>query len=198
MDVTWTMKKVEHRRVDAFELWCWRNLLRVLWTAWRSNQSILKKITAEYWKDWCWNWSSSTLVTWCEVPTYWKRPWCWERLKVGGEGGDRGWDAWMASPTQWTWIWSNSGTKFGWWSLVCCSSWGRRVGHDSLTEQQQITRKNQTQRQRRNQWFQWGGGGGGHRGRGFGGGNRYVKAATRCSAKHKEYSQHCTRPTRGA
>ena len=51
MDVTWTMKKVEHRRVDAFELWCWRNLLRVPWTAWRSNQSILKKITTEYWKD---------------------------------------------------------------------------------------------------------------------------------------------------
>ena len=49
---------------------------------------------------WCWNWSSNTLATWCEEPTHWKRPWWWERLKAGGEG--KGWDGWMASPTQWT------------------------------------------------------------------------------------------------
>ena len=52
-------------------------------------------------KDWCWSWSSDTLATWCEVPTQWKRPWCWERLRARGEGGDRGWDGWMASLTQW-------------------------------------------------------------------------------------------------
>ena len=51
-----------------------------------------------HWKDWCWSWSSNTSVTWCEELTYWKRPWCWERLKAG-EGEDRGWDGWMASPT---------------------------------------------------------------------------------------------------
>ena len=51
------------------------------------------------WKDWCWNWNSNTLATWCEELTHWKRPWCWERLKSGGEGDDRGWDDWMASPT---------------------------------------------------------------------------------------------------
>ena len=58
------------------------------------------------WKGW--KWSSNTLATWCEAPTHWKRPWCWERLKAGGEGDDRGWDGWMASPTQWTWVWANS------------------------------------------------------------------------------------------
>ena len=62
-----------------------------------------------HWKDKCWRCNSNTLATWREEPTHWKRPWYWERLRVGGEGGDRGWDGWMASPTQWTWVWANSG-----------------------------------------------------------------------------------------
>ena len=95
---SWTIKKAECRRIDAFELWCWRRLLRVPCTAGRSNQSILKEINPEYsLKDWCWR-SSNTLATWCEEPTHWKRPWCSEKLKVG-EGDYRGWDAWIASPT---------------------------------------------------------------------------------------------------
>ena len=61
-------------------------------------------------KDWCW--SANTLATWCKDPTHWKRPWCWERLKARGEGDGRGWDGWMASMTQWTWIWASSGR---WW-----------------------------------------------------------------------------------
>ena len=61
-----------------------------------------------HWKDWCWSWSSPTSATWCEEPTHWKRPWCWGRLTTEGEGGDRGWDGWMASLTQWTWVWANS------------------------------------------------------------------------------------------
>ena len=65
-----------------------------------------------HWKDWCWSWNSNTLATSCEKLTHWKRPWCWEGLGTGGEGGDRGWDGWMASPTQWTWVWVNSGN---WW-----------------------------------------------------------------------------------
>ena len=65
-----------------------------------------------YWKDWCWSWNSNTFTSWCEELTHWKKPWCWERLKVGGEGDDRGWDGWMASSTQWTWVWVNSGS---WW-----------------------------------------------------------------------------------
>ena len=55
-------------------------------------------------KDWCWSWNSNTLATWCKELTHLKRPWCWERLKAGGEGDDRGWYVWMASPTQRTWI----------------------------------------------------------------------------------------------
>ena len=55
-----------------------------------------------HWKDLCWSWSSNTLATWCKEPTHWKKPWCWERLRAGGEGDDRGWDGWMASLTQWT------------------------------------------------------------------------------------------------
>ena len=92
---------------------CWRRLLRVPWTARRSHQSILKESVLNiHWKDWCWSWNSNTLATWCKELTYWKRPWCWERLKAGGEGDDRGWDGWMASLTQWTWVWVNSGS---WW-----------------------------------------------------------------------------------
>ena len=102
---SWTIKKAEHRRIDAFELLCWRSLLRVPWTARRSNQSILKEINPEYyWKEWCWSWSYSSLATWCEEPTHWKRPWYWEILRAGGEACDRGWDGWMASPTQRTWV----------------------------------------------------------------------------------------------
>ena len=65
-----------------------------------------------HWKDWCWSWNSSTLATSCEELTHWKRLWCWEGLGVGGEGDDRGWGGWMASPTRWTWVWVNSGR---WW-----------------------------------------------------------------------------------
>ena len=113
---SWTqaqLKKAERQRTDAFELWCWRRLLRVPWTAGRSNQSILKEISPEY--------SLEVLMlklklqyldTWCKELTPWKRAWCWERLKTGGEGDNRGWDGWMASPTRWTWVWASSGS---WW-----------------------------------------------------------------------------------
>ena len=113
---SWTIRKAECQRIDAFELWCWRRLLRAPWTARRSNQSILKEIIPEYihWKDWCWSWNFNTLATWFEEMTHWKRPWCWERLKVGGEGDDRGWDGWMASPTRWTWVWGSS--RSWWWT----------------------------------------------------------------------------------
>ena len=110
---SWTIKKAECQRIDAFELWCLRRLLRVPWTVRRSNQSFLKGISLTlHWKDWCWSWSSNTLATWCEELTHWKRPWCWERLKVGGKGDNRGWDGWLVSPSWWTWVWVNSGS---WW-----------------------------------------------------------------------------------
>ena len=87
---SWAIKKAEHWRIDAFELWCWRRLLRVPWTERRTNQSVLRKSTLNiHWKDWCWSWSSSTLANWYEELSHWKRPWCWERLRAGGEGDDR-------------------------------------------------------------------------------------------------------------
>ena len=87
---SWTIKKAEHWRIDAFELWCWRRLLRVPWTARKSTQSILMEVSPEYhWKDWCWSWSSNNLATWCEELTPWKIPWCWERLKAGVDWDDR-------------------------------------------------------------------------------------------------------------
>ena len=110
---SWTGKKAEHWRIDAFEVWCCRRVLRVPWTARRSNQSILKAISPEYWLEGLMlKLKFHTLVPWCKELTHWKRPWCWERLKAGGEGDDRGWDCWIASRTQWTWVWVNSGS---WW-----------------------------------------------------------------------------------
>ena len=98
---SWTIKKAEHQSIDAFELWCLRRLLRFPWTATSSNQLVLRKSVLNiHWKDWCW--SSNTLATWCKELTHWKRSWCWERLKAGGKGDNRGWAGWMASPTQWT------------------------------------------------------------------------------------------------
>ena len=135
---SWTVKKAERRRNDAFELWFWRRLLRVLWTARRSNQSILKKISPEYLLEGLMlSWNPNTLATWCEERTYWKGPWCWERLKAGGEGDDRGWDGWMASLTWWTWVWVNSGS---WWCTgrpgVLQSLGSRRAVHDWAPERQ--------------------------------------------------------------
>ena len=106
---SWTIKKAEHQRFDAFELWCWIKLLRIPLIARRSNQLILRKSTLNIpWKDWCQSWNSNTLTPWCEEPTHWKRLWCWERLRAGGKGDDRGWDGWIISLTQCTWIWANS------------------------------------------------------------------------------------------
>ena len=133
---SWTIKKAECQRIDAFELWCWRRFLRVPWTARISNQYILKEISPEYYsKDWYWSWNSKTLATWCEELTHLKGPWCWERLKAGEEGDNRGWDGCMVSPTQWRWVWVNSGSW--WWTGrpgVLQFMGLQRVGHDWATE----------------------------------------------------------------
>ena len=106
---SWTIKKAEHQRIDDFKLWCGR-LLKVPWTASRSNQSILKEINHEYSLERLMlKRNSNTLATWYKELIHWKRPWCWEWLRARGEGSDRGWDGWMASLTQWTWVWANSG-----------------------------------------------------------------------------------------
>ena len=133
---SWIIKKAEHWRIDAFELWCWRRLLRVPWTARRPNQSILKEISPEYsLEGLSWSWNSNTLATWCEELTHWKSSWCWERLKAEGEGDNRGWAGWMTSPTQWTWVWVNS--RSWWWTGkpgVLQSMGSQTAGHDWATE----------------------------------------------------------------
>ena len=109
---SWTIKKAECQRIDAFELWCWRRLLRNPWTA-RSNQSIPKEISPEY--------SLEELMLKLKLQYFghlsqradsYEKRWCWERLKAGGEVDDRRWDDWMASLTQWTWVRAISGS---WW-----------------------------------------------------------------------------------
>ena len=133
---SWTIKKAEHWRIDAFELWCWRRLLRVPWTGRRSNQSILKEISPGCSLEGLMlKLKLQYLATWCEELTHWKRPWYWERLRARGEGDDRGWDGRMASPTQWTCVWVDS---LNWWWTgrpgVLWFMGSQRVGHNWVTE----------------------------------------------------------------
>ena len=119
---SWTVKKAEHPRIDDFELWCWRRLLRVPWQQGdQASQSQGKLTLNTHWKNWCW--SSSILVIWCAQTTCWKSSWCWERLRAEGEEGIRGWDGWMASLMQWTWTWANLGDGEGQGGLLYCSPW---------------------------------------------------------------------------
>ena len=133
---SWTIKKAEHRRTDAFELWCWKRLLQVPWNTRRSNQSILKEISPG-----C---SLEGLMLKLK-PQYFghmmrradslEKTLMLERLREGGEGEDRGWDGWMASPTQWTWVWVDSGSR--WWTGrpgVLRFMGSQRVRHDWATD----------------------------------------------------------------
>ena len=97
-----------------------------------TSPSWRRSVLGVHWKDWCWSWHSNTLDTWCKELTHWKRPWCWERLKARGEGDSIGWDGWMASLTQWTWVSRN----WGWTGRpgVLQSMGLKRVGHDWATE----------------------------------------------------------------
>ena len=100
-----------------------------------TSPSYRKSILNIHCKDWCWSWNSNTLATWCEELTHWKRPWCWARLKAGGEGDDRAWDGWMASPTRWTWVWVSS--RSWWWTGkpgVLQSMGSQKIGHAWVTE----------------------------------------------------------------
>ena len=132
---SWTIKKGEGQRIDAFELWCWRGLLRVPWTARRSNQSILKELNPEY--------SLEGLMLKLKLQCFvylMRRTDSMEKTlmlgKVGEEGDDRRWDVWMAS-TQWTWAWANSGRWQRTGKPGILQSMGlQRVGHDCMTEQQ--------------------------------------------------------------
>ena len=133
---SWTMKKAECWRIDAFELWCWRRLLRVPWPARRSNQSILKEISPG-----C---SLEGLMLRLNLRYFGhlmkrvdslEKTLMFKGLGAGGEGDDRGWDGWMASLNRWTWIWVNSGSWL--WTGLPGVLWfmgSKRVGHDWATE----------------------------------------------------------------
>ena len=128
-----TIKKAECQIIDSFEMWYWRRLLRVPWTARKSNQLILKEINHEY--------SLEVLMLKLKLHYFahlmWRtdsleRFWCWESLKAGGKQADRGWNSWMASLIQWIWVWVSS--RIWWWTgkpgMLC--TWG---GKDSdMTE----------------------------------------------------------------
>ena len=88
-----------------------------------TSPSLRRSILGVHWKDWCWSWNSNILAIWWEELTHLKRPWCWERLRAGGEGDDRGWDGWIASLTQQTWVWETQGVGDGQGGLACCDSW---------------------------------------------------------------------------
>ena len=133
---SWTIKKAEHWRIDIFELWCWRKLLspldckKIQPVHPRGNQSwvFIGRTDAE----------AETPILWpphAKELTHWKRPWCWERLREGEEGEDRGWAGWMASPIRWTWVWVNFGSW--WWTGrpgVLQFMGSQRVGHNWATE----------------------------------------------------------------
>ena len=126
-----------YKKSSVLKNWCFCIVVleKTLETARRSNQSIWKEIRPEYSLDWCWRWNSNTLATRCKELTHLKRSWCWGRLKAGGEWDNRGWDGWMASPTQWTWVWASFGSW--WWTGkpgLLQSMGSQRVRHDWTTK----------------------------------------------------------------
>ena len=130
-----TVKKAECQEIDGFELWCWRRLLRVPWTARRSNQSILKISTGCSLKGLMLKLKLQYFGHFMQRVDLLEKTLMLGGLGAGGEEDDRGWDCWMASPTQWTWVWVNSGS---WWQTgrpsVLQFMESQRVGHDWVTE----------------------------------------------------------------
>ena len=138
---SWTIKKAEHQRIDAFELWCWRRLLRVPWTARRSNQSILKEISPEY--------SLEGQMLKLKLQYFGhlmqrtdslEKTLMLGKIEGWGEGADRGWDGWMVSPTLWIWVWVSSGSW--WWTGkpgMLQSMESQRVRHHQVTEMTKLS-----------------------------------------------------------
>ena len=133
---SWTIKKAGHRRIDAFELWCWRRLLRVPWTSKRSNQSIVKEISPEY--------SLEGLILKMKLKYFghlmrrtdsFEKTLILGKMRSGGAGDNRGWDGWMVSPIQWSWAWVDS--RSWWWTGrpgVLQSMGSQKFGHDWATD----------------------------------------------------------------
>ena len=130
---SWAIKKADHQRTDVFLLWYWKRLLRVPWTARRSNQSILKEINPEYSLEGLMQkLKFQYLATWCEKLTHWKRPWCWERLKAGGEGDEKGRDGGWHHQLDGHEFEQTLGHGNGQGSLVCCSPWSCKESNTAL------------------------------------------------------------------
>ena len=128
----WTIKKAEHWKIDAFKLWCWRRLLRVPRTARRSNQSILKKINPQYSLE---GLMLKLKLQYFNLDERLTKTLMLGKIEAGGEGGERGWDGWMASSTQWSWDWANSGRQWRTGKPGLLQSIGlQRVGHNWATE----------------------------------------------------------------
>jgi len=129
------MWELDHKESWAAKNWCFWTVVLEKTLENPLDCKQIQPVLNIHWKDWCWSWNSNTLVTWCEELTHFKRPRCWERLRAGGEWDDRGWDGWMASPTQWTRIWVNSGSW--WWTErpgMLQSLGLQRIRHDWATE----------------------------------------------------------------
>ena len=132
---SWTVKKAEHWRFDALNCGVGEDSWESLGLQGdQTNQSQRKSVLNIHWKDWSWSWIFSPLAIWCKYLAHSKRLWSWERLKVEGEGDNRGWDGWMASLAQWTWAWVSTGVGDGQGSPVCYFPWGHRVRYDWVTE----------------------------------------------------------------
>ena len=106
------MRELDYKESWAPKNWCFWTVVLEKTLECLLDCKEIKPVLNIHWKDWCWSWNSNALATWCKELTHLRRPWCWERLKAWGEGDDRGWDGLIASPTQWTWVWVNSGS---WW-----------------------------------------------------------------------------------
>ena len=133
---SWTIKKAEHRRIDAFELWCWRRLLRVPWTSRRSNQSILKEINPECSLDGLMlRLKLQYLGHLMQRTDSLEKTLMLEKIEGRRRRDDRGWDGWMASVTWWTWVWASS--RSWWWTVklgVLQSMGSQEVRNDWATE----------------------------------------------------------------
>ena len=124
---SWTVKKAEHRRMTLLNCGVGED-------SWESlglqgdptSQSWKKSVLNIHLKDWCWNWKTNTLTTWCKELTHWKSSWWWERLRAGWEQDDTSWDGWMVSPNGWTWFWASLEFGDGQGSLACCSPCGHK------------------------------------------------------------------------
>ena len=146
---SWFIKKAKHQRTDAFKLWCWRRLLRLPWTARRSNQSVLNG-NPDY--SGCGKMGNPNFIGRTDAETELSILWrpdvksqltgkdlCASKID-GKEKGSRGWDGWIASLTQWTWIWANSGRQWRPGEPKTLQSTGSQgAEYDLATEQQQAT-----------------------------------------------------------